>query len=685
MRNVWSMQALWIIFLAVGCSFSVERPNFPGGDAEDSAMADGSGGDVAGQDQASDPGSTPDGLVDLGPDGAGVDSIDIAGDTGAGETTPQECQNHSDCSDLDDCTLDQCVGGECVHEKIPGCGDCLGEGKEFEDPNPEGKCCAPLTAVPVSTELGVPCVDEFCWPDYDCQEPNCPCWICTQCGDGVCGVGENRCNCNIDCEKPFPCKDVGGYCTPEPVCPDGTPGIYPADCGPEMFCCPPGGECAGPGQAQGVGPEMLPCCNGLASIPMMDWSPDGECLAIPGGNICSNCGDMMCDPWENPCNCQYDCGDGECVLEGQMFEGIYEFSPCCNDLEPITYAEVSETGDCMFVNCLCFVCANCGNGMCGPGENYCNCPEDCGEQPPQDLCTASGGTCYPSDSPCPPGSLAEPFSCPEPDSQQCCMPMGQECVGEGKKVPVIPDAPPCCEDLVLISTAFPKGEICEQPVGSMLCSRCGDEVCQSGWENVCNCPEDCPLSTACSKIGPPCPNGQYCQLPTGKCIDSTVPGSCVTIPKFCPGIYAPVCGCDGNTYGNQCEMESAGVSKKHDGECKAECFLEGTGFVDFDTSGKCCAGLSVIEACAPSEDGKGCVCEPGASHMCAFCGNGKCGLGESWCNCPKDCLPPAGTTCQSAKGECVPLDPLPKCSQGYFPLPLPGCNLPVDAGCCLPK
>lgn len=239
----------------------------------------------------------------------------------------------------------------------------------------------------------------MCSQDEDCIFLNCP----ARCNEF------NRCECKIPCARdeeclfiehcPSVCDEARGFC----VCGDD--------------CLPEGAEFA-------TGDPTGMCCPGTDPIPLEAWW-QGACYPLNRANyVCAKCGNHVCGPGENPCNCVVDCPEcqaGEtkmficpngkqvpwCTCENGSFHciktpeaqcvtecrGLGEHftvdsenpdNPanfCCADLERVADCTPVLTPDgrldCSCPRCLCFVCVEAGDQSCGLGENFCNSPQDC--------------------------------------------------------------------------------------------------------------------------------------------------------------------------------------------------------------------------------------------------------------------------------------------------------------------
>lgn len=130
-------------------------------------------------------------------------------------------------------------------------------------------------------------------------------------------------------------------------------------------------------------------------------------------------------------------------------------------------------------------------------------------------------------------------------------------------------------------------------------------------------------------------------------------GTCMA-PGPCPLVFAPVCGCDGVTYGNTCELSNAGIGLRSVGACPTADASTDSGSSTCRVNAGCCASDADCRGsgyCAPAESCAGgvatsvCKTRPSGANQCwrnSDCpsGGGRLGVcsGARICPCGAMCI-----------------------------------------------
>ena len=483
-----------------------------------------------------------------------------------------------------------------------------------------------------------------------------------------------------------PCEALQGLCVGPGEdaeknalgCPWGYEPVHATGCPTDDLCCVVSEACGEAGSTFLVTDDGVGCCPGLGVRDFREPLGFMNCEDTPEKYLCTDCGNEICDPWENPCVCEEDCpwglneckenggecsnacpplheelpfggcGEGQvccaleskCLEEGMMAEYAPGSPPCCAGLESIPetlWTEETPDGSCKESPDV-YVCADCGNGDCEEWESSCTCKQDC--EPVDNLCVLEGNTCM---GVCPDGWA--PIYLPGcPPGKACCEESNPPCAGEGQSSPEGPmPGFMCCEGLSLISASMmgENGQCTDTP--AVVCSACGNNWCEP-WENQCNCLEDC-------EMGPPmecnpfesdsaqCPDSAFCAAPPYACGMGGPIGICIQIPMNCNDDYVPVCSCSGEEYPNECFAHQEGQTVAWFGYCAGSdggpCVGLGEKITASElTSAECCGDLDqkpdkyleLLDQCIG-----------GLGAVCVKCGDGLCGPGENECVCPSDC------------------------------------------------
>lgn len=241
------------------------------------------------------------------------------------------------------------------------------------------------------------------------------------------------------------------------------------------------------------------------------------------------------------------------------------------------------------------------------------------------------------------------------------------------------------------SVCKPRPEFCTReyaPVcgcnSQTYANRCMANAAGQGILNEGPCePEPEPEPESCGgENGGNCEDGQYCHFEPNSACGTPKGGQCKDKPAACDQAEALVCGCDGETYNNECMANMQGVSAASEGACKP--------------APKVCGGKGTLTGvCSDNE-----FCAYGPDNQCGASGVGTCEprpeaciqIADPVCGCDGKTY---GNSCTAAshgvsvahKGMCkkekTKCSSSSSCEKGEWcnTIPCLGCDAPPGAQC----